>query len=97
MELGVFNTVASVAPYDNNIEWIAETNGNALKILEHSTMFHGVPNLGDVTEIDWTVVPDADDVSRTAQLAALGNACTPQQASEAFYYGLLQMIRERTN
>lgn len=40
---------------------------------------------------------DADDVSRTAQLEALGNACTPQQASEAFYYGLLQMTRERTN
>ena len=70
LELGVFNTVASIVPYDNNIEWIAETNGNALKILDHSTMFHG---------------------------AALGNACTPQQASEAFYYGLLQSTRERTN
>lgn len=42
-------------------------------------------------------VTDADDVSRTAQLAALGNACTPQQASEAFYYGPLQLTRERTN
>lgn len=65
LELGVFNTVASIVPYDNNIEWIAET--------------------------------DAADVSRTAQLAALGNACTPQQASEVFYYGLLQSTRERTN
>ena len=63
LELGVFNTVASIAPYDNNIEWIAETNGNALKILEHSTMFHGVPNLEDVTEIDWTVVPDVDCIT----------------------------------
>ena len=42
-------------------------------------------------------VTDADDVSRTAKLAALGNACTPQQASEAFYHGLLQLTRERTN
>ena len=42
-------------------------------------------------------VTDADDVSRTAKLAALGNACTPQQASEAFYHGLLQMTRERTS
>lgn len=58
LELGVFNTVASVVPYDNNIEWIAETNGNALKILDHSTMFHGVPNLGDVAKIDWSAVPD---------------------------------------
>lgn len=58
LELGVFNTVASIVPYDNNIEWIAETNGSALKILDHSTMFHGVPNLGDVTKIDWSAVPD---------------------------------------
>ena len=42
-------------------------------------------------------VTDADDVSRTAKLAALGNACTPQQASEAFYHGLLQLTRERTS
>ena len=42
-------------------------------------------------------VADADDVSRTAKLAALGNACTPQQASEVFYHGLMQLTRERTN
>lgn len=65
MELGVIDTVTSIAPYGNDIEWIAETA--------------------------------ADDVSRTAQLAAFGNACTPQQASEAFYHGLLQMTRERTS
>lgn len=58
LELGVFNTVVSNVPYDNNIEWIAETNENALKILDHSTMFHGVPNLGDVAKIDWSAVPD---------------------------------------
>lgn len=63
LELGVFNTVASIVPYDNNIEWIAETNGNALKILDHSTMFHGVPNLGDVTKIDWSTVPDVDCIT----------------------------------
>lgn len=44
LELGVFNTVTPVAPYDNNIEWIAETNG--------------VPNLGDVAKIDWSAVTD---------------------------------------
>lgn len=63
LELGVFNTVASTVPYDNDIEWIAETDGNALKILEHSTMFHGVPNIGDVTKIDWTTVPDVDCIT----------------------------------
>lgn len=52
LELGVCDTVTSIAPYGNDIEWIAETDGNA---------------------------------------------CTPQQASEAFYYGLLQMTKERTN
>lgn len=63
LELGVSDTVTSIAPYGNEIEWIAETDGNALKILEHSTMFHGVPNLGDVTEIDWAVVPDVDCIT----------------------------------
>lgn len=65
LELGISDTVTSIAPYGNDIEWIAET--------------------------------DAADVSRTAKLAALGNACTPQQASEAFYRGLLQLTRERTS
>lgn len=60
LELGVCDTVTSIAPYGNEIEWIAETDENALKILEHSTMFHGVPNLGDVTKINWTTVPDVD-------------------------------------
>lgn len=63
LELGVCDTVISIAPYGNDIEWIAETDENALKILEHSTMFHGVPNLGDVTKIDWTTVPDVDCIT----------------------------------
>ena len=63
LELGVCDTVTSIAPYGNEIEWIAETDGNALKILEHSTMFHGVPNLGDVTKIDWTTIPDVDCIT----------------------------------
>lgn len=63
LELGVFNTLTSIAPCGNVIEWIAETNGNALKILDHSTMFHGVPNLGDVAKIDWSAVPDVDCIT----------------------------------
>lgn len=63
LEIGVDDTVTSIAPYGNDIEWIAETNGNALKILDHSTMFHGVPNLGDVAKIDWSAVPDVDCIT----------------------------------
>lgn len=63
LELGVCDTVTSIAPYGNEIEWVAETDGNALKILEHLTMFRGVPNLGDVTKIDWTKVPDVDCIT----------------------------------
>lgn len=57
----------------------------------------------NVEFIEWMMgfpkgwVTDVDDVSRTAKLAALGNACTPQQASEAFYHGFMQLTRERTN
>lgn len=60
LELGISNTVTSIAPYGNEIKWIAETDENALKVIEHSTMFRGVPNLGDVMKIDWTTVPDVD-------------------------------------
>lgn len=63
LELGMCDTVTSVAPYGNDIGWIAETDGNALKILDHSTMFHGVPNLGDVTKINWSAVPDVDCIT----------------------------------
>lgn len=63
LELGVSNMVTSINQYSNDVEWIAETDKNALKILEHSTMFHGVPNLGDVTKIDWASAPDVDCIT----------------------------------
>lgn len=63
LELGFVDTMTSIAPYSNYIEWIAETEGSTLKILEHSTIFHGVPNLGDVTKIDWSTVPDVDCIT----------------------------------
>ena len=63
LELGVCDTVTSIAPYGNDIEWIAETDGNALKVLEHSTMFHGVPNLGGMTNVCWASVPDVDCIT----------------------------------
>lgn len=60
LELGISNTVTSITTYGNDIEWIAETDKNARKILNHSDMFHGVPNLGDVTKVNWSAVPDVD-------------------------------------
>lgn len=63
LELGVCNIMTSIAPYGNDIEWIAETNGDALKILDHSTMFHGAPKFGDVAKIDWSAVPDVDCIT----------------------------------
>lgn len=63
LELGISNTVTSITPYGNDIEWIAETDKNALKILNHSSMFHGAPNLGDVTKVDWSAVPDVDCIT----------------------------------
>ena len=63
LELGISNTVTSITTYGNDIEWIAETDKNALKILNHSDMFHGVPNLGDITKVDWSAVPDIDCIT----------------------------------
>ena len=63
IELGVTRTVQSINQADNRIEWIAETDKNALKLLEHSTMFRGAPNLGDVTKIDWSSIPDVDCIT----------------------------------
>lgn len=63
LELGISNTVMSISMYGIDTEWIAETDKNALKILDHSPMFHGVHNLGDVTKIDWSAVPDVDCIT----------------------------------
>lgn len=108
LELGVSDTVTSIAPYGNEIEWIAETDRNALKILEHSTVFRGVPNLGDVTKIDWTTVPDVDCIlggTPCQDFSYLGasKGLEGEKSSllftfiEAFYHGLMQLTRERTN
>lgn len=88
LELGVCDTVTSIVPYGNDIEWIAETIESWEGIFGREAPPLAKPK-------GW--VTDADDVSRTAKLAALGDACTPQQASEAFYHGLLQLTRERTS
>lgn len=75
LELGITNTVTSVTQYGNDIEWIAETDKNALKVLEHSSMFRGVPNLGGVTNVDWASVPDVDCITCDIPARAL---CYPR-------------------
>lgn len=98
LELGVFNTVTSIAPYDNYIEWIAETNGNALKILDHSTMFHGVPNLGDVAKIDWSAVPDVDCIigGTTCQdFSYLGARKGLEGEKSSLFYAFIEAVKSK--
>ena len=98
LELGVFNTVTSIAPYDNYIEWIAETNGNALKILDHSTMFHGVPNLGDVEKIDWSAVPDVDCITGGTpcqDFSYLGARKRLEGEKSSLFYAFIEAVKSK--
>lgn len=98
LELGVFNTVTSIAPYDNYIEWIAETNGNALKILDHSTMFHGVPNLGDVAKIDWSAVPDVDCITGGTpcqDVSYLGARKGLEGEKSSLFYAFIEAVKSK--
>ena len=42
-------------------EWVAEFDPDASKVLEQR--FPGVPNLGDVTTVDWSKVPPVDVIA----------------------------------
>lgn len=98
LELGVFNTVTSIVPYDNYIEWIAETNGNALKILDHSTMFHGVPNLGDVAKIDWSAVPDVDCITGGTpcqDFSYLGARKGLEGEKSSLFYAFIEAVKSK--
>lgn len=44
--------------FDGEVLWHAETEPAACKVLE--ARWPGVPNLGDVTEVDWSEVPPVD-------------------------------------
>lgn len=50
LELGV------QAALGGDIAWHAETDPNAARILHHH--WPDVPNLGDITSIDWEVMPN---------------------------------------
>lgn len=43
---------------DAEVAWYSEIDKGALKILEHR--FAGVPNIGDMTVVDWATVPEVD-------------------------------------
>lgn len=43
------------------IAWVADNDPDVCKILEHR--FPGIPNLGDVREVDWGAVPRVDIVT----------------------------------
>lgn len=98
LELAVCDTVTSVAPYGNDIEWIAEIDGNSLKILEHSTMFHGVSNLGDVTKIDWATVPDVDCITGGTpcqDFSSLGNRKGLEGEKSPLLYTFIEAIKAK--
>lgn len=98
LELGVFNMVASIAPSDNNIEWIAENDGNVLKILEHLTIFHGVPNFGDVTKIDWSTVPDVDCITGGTpcqDFSYLGTRKGPEGEKSSLLYTFIEAVKAK--
>ena len=43
---------------DSRVAWVSEIDKGALKVLEHR--FPGVPNIGDMTTVDWTAVTPAE-------------------------------------
>jgi len=43
---------------DSRVAWVSEIDKGALKVLEHR--FPGVPNIGDMTTVDWASVPAVD-------------------------------------
>lgn len=47
--------------FDAETEWVAEFEEAPSKILAHR--FPGVPNLGDVTKVDWYTVPRVDIIA----------------------------------
>jgi DNA (cytosine-5)-methyltransferase 1 len=50
--------LAVMAVADAELAWCAETDPHAAAIL--AARFPGVPNLGDITAVDWAAVPPAD-------------------------------------
>ena len=98
LELGVSNTVTSITLKGNDIEWIAETDKNALKILELSTMFHGVPNIGDVKKVDWGTVPDVDCIvggTPCQDFSHLGTRKGLEGEKSSLLYTFIEAVKEK--
>jgi DNA (cytosine-5)-methyltransferase 1 len=81
--------MAARTVFGGTVAWHSEIDPAASKILAHH--WPDVPNLGDITTVDWTSVESVDvltggspcqDVS-AAGLKALGNGVVPQQGAAA--------------
>ena len=49
------------AAFGGEVAWVADNDPDACKILE--ARFPGIPNLGDIREVDWEAVPPVDVVT----------------------------------
>jgi DNA (cytosine-5)-methyltransferase 1 len=70
--------MAVMAALGGELAWLSEIDPGACKVIGHR--YPGVPNLGDVTAIDWATVPPVDavtggspcqDVSQAGQMAGM--------------------------
>lgn len=61
LDLGVEAALLNAGATSVRVAWVADVDPGARKILAHR--FPGVPNLGDVTKVDWTAVEPVDVIT----------------------------------
>lgn len=64
--------MAASAVYGGTVSWFAENNKDACKVLAHH--WPQIPNLGDVTEVDWDSVPKVDILAAGFPCQNISNA-----------------------
>ena len=78
LELGVQSVLGG------HLSWYAEIDPAPSRVMAHH--YPDVPNLGDVTKVDWTTVEPVD---------VIGNGVVPQQAAAATWAWVCDMRAER--
>lgn len=73
-------------------EWVAEFDPDASKVLEQR--FPGVPNLGDVTTVDWSRVPPVDVIAGGVPCQDLSLAGRRAGMTEGTRSNLWEAMRE---